>query len=160
MKNYKKHVMSLMILILFGCAQTSDDTKNFSQTNAEIGQPNQQKAVLVLYRKSVPPLIFPFSSTVNDKEFTTLRNNTYSWSYLSPGEYELKIEWPFLAMTPGKTQNLEIEAGRYYFVEFGGDTNIAGVGSIVYGTYNFTISNHKENLLDIQNCCSFVPSRL
>ncbi|WJG09427.1 DUF2846 domain-containing protein [Aliiglaciecola sp. LCG003] len=150
--------ITFVLFLLAGCAQPSRFAPSYA--DAHVGTPDADKAVLVLYRKTVPPLIYTVTSQVNDKEFASLPNNAFSWSYLTPGDYEIKMKWPLLALTPGKTINLNIEAGKYYFVEFGGDTHIAGVGGVVYSTHDITLNNYEQGILAVQNCCKYVPSRL
>jgi hypothetical protein len=148
----------IFLLLLTGCMATSKKSPVYS--NAEIGLPSSDKAVLVLYRKMVPPLIFPVSSTINGEGFANLPNNTFSWAYLPSGSHEIEISWPFLALTPGKTINLNVEVGKYYFVEFGGDIQAAGVGAVVYSTHDISVNNYEQGVLAVKSCCRYVPSEL
>lgn len=148
----------IFLLFLTGCVTTSKNSATYS--HAEIGLPNSDQAVLVLYRKMVAPLIFSVSSTINGKGFAHLPNNAFSWTFLPSGNHEVKVSWPFLALTSGKTINLNVEAGKYYFVEFGGDTQMAGVGAVVYNTHDISVNNYEQGILAVKDCCSYVPSEL
>ncbi|MCC2616867.1 DUF2846 domain-containing protein [Aestuariibacter halophilus] len=148
----------LLIIFLTGCVNTPNNSPTYSQ--AEVGVPDSEKAVLVLYRKMVPPLIYTVSSTINGEKFANLPNNAFSWTFLPAGNHEVKISWPFLALTPGKTINLDVEAGKYYFVEFGGNTEFSGVGAVVFNTHDISINDYKQGIQAVTSCCGYVPSSL
>jgi hypothetical protein len=148
----------IFILFLTGCLTTPQKTATYS--NPEIGVPSAEQAVVIVYRKVVAPFIYPVSASINQKRFTTLTNNTFSWAYLPKGNHSLKITWPLLALTPGKTLELEVEAGKYYVVEFTGNTEIAGVGAIVYSTHDLSVNSSEQQLQVVKDCCRYVPSAL
>lgn len=154
---------SLLIIFitafLIGCAQAPKKTSTFSETKIDI--PDEKSAVVVVYRKMVPPIIFPVSTTMNEKPFATLPNNSFTWAKIAPGEYKLKFSWPLLAATPGETKNLTIEAGKYYFVEFGGSTRIgySGIGPVGYNTHNVEIHDSNLGLKSVMDCCKYIPSQ-
>ncbi|OCQ21258.1 hypothetical protein A7985_11565 [Pseudoalteromonas luteoviolacea] len=153
-----KYLYCLFLLFLAGCAQPPKNALNYS--DAEVGSPNENNAVLVLYRKTVPPVMYSVTSKVNGKEFATLPNNAFSWTYLPAGSHKIEIKWPFLALTPGKTIDLDVDAGKYYFIEFGGETNVAGFGAAAYNTHDITLSNFEQGLATVNSCCKYMPSKL
>lgn len=130
-----------------------------SYTEANVGEPTTEKAVVILYRKMVPPVLYSVAATIDGKAFAKLPNNSFAWTYLEPGSHQIKVRWPLLAATPGVTINLKVESGKYYFVEFDGNTNIAGVG-VAYNTGDLQLDSPEHGLKNVKECCKQVPSQL
>ncbi|MCF2910488.1 hypothetical protein L1285_19440 [Pseudoalteromonas sp. DL2-H2.2] len=153
-----RYLLGLVILFVLGCAQPPKSAATYA--NANVGEPDGDKAVLVLYRKTVPPLIYSVTAKVNGNDFATLPNDAFSWTFLTPGKNRIDISWPLLALTPGKTITLDVSPGKYYFVEFGGDIHMAGVGAVAYNTHDVSVISYEAGLADVRECCLYMPSKL
>ncbi len=152
-------ILLLLCMILASCAaMPAQHAPTYNES--QVGEPDINGAILILYRKMVPPVAYSVTATINDESFATLPNNSFAWKYLSPGDYEIKITWPIIAMTFGKTIKLSVEAGQYYFVNFGGDFNILmlGTGAVGYSTHNLAVQNTEGALREIKECCRQAPS--
>lgn len=153
-----KYIYLILAHIFFsGCATAPKGALTYDQ--ADVGKPTANQAVVVLYRKTVPPVLYSVTATLNGKTLAKLPNKSFVWSYVEPGDHEIKVKWPLLAATPGRSINLNVEAGKYYFLEFGGATNWSGVG-VAYNTHDLNVGAAESGLKDVKECCKQVPSQL
>ncbi|MCW8127834.1 DUF2846 domain-containing protein [Microbulbifer halophilus] len=150
-------IFLLLFLFMSGCATVPEGALAYDK--ADVGEPTSEKGVVVLYRKMVPPVMYSVTATLNGKAFSKLPNKSFVWAYVEPGKHEIKIKWPFIATTPGETINLNVEPGKYYFVEFGGSTNVSGVG-VAYNTHDLNLDSPEYGLQDVKECCRQMPSQL
>ena len=143
-------------LLASGCATAPSNAPAFSQ--AGVKKPDSQSSVLVLYRKLVSPVAFSVSAKLDGKLMVELPNEAFTWARLEPGEHVLTIEWPAFAMQRDQRQELTVEPGKYYFVEFRGDFYVAvGVG---YSVQDLGEVSQAKALEELRRCCRYVPSRL
>ncbi|KMT65237.1 DUF2846 domain-containing protein [Catenovulum maritimum] len=149
----KQFISAFVLLLTVGCVSPINSPK-LSQSN--IAVPDENRAVLIIYRKWVPPILYPVTAYVDNVEQFSLPNKSFSWVYLEPGEHQVKISWPLLAMTGSKKINITIQANKYYFLEFGGSMNATGVGSTFYTSHSFNFSDDIAYKKDVSDCCSLV----
>ncbi|WP_075186360.1 hypothetical protein [Teredinibacter haidensis] len=153
-----KNVFLLFIFcFIVACATPPSTSLNYD--NADVGTPNEEYSVLVLYRKMVPPVMYKVSASLNGKSIAQLPNKAFTWVYITKGEHEIKIKWPGIAMTPSTKINLTAEPGRYYFVEFGGSTYVSGTG-VAYNLHGAKVRTYEESVDEVRSCCGFIPSLL
>lgn len=147
-------VLSIFVLLL-GCATPPNEAPKLSET--QLGKPDQERAVLIIYRKMVPPLAYSVTAKVDGNPLAKLPNKAFTWTYLTPGEHKVEIRWPLLALLSGEEYDLNIEAGNYYFLQFGGELNFTGVGYGTYTTSHMALEEQTKALLEIEECCRLIP---
>ena len=139
---------------LLGCASTHKNAQSFSEAN--IGVPTEEKAVLVLYRKLVPPVAFTVKAMVDGDLVAKLPNKAFSWVYVKPGEHKISFSWPGWTLTSGQSEIVNVESGRFYFVELRGGLGYS-VG-ISYVVNDISVGTYAEKFEDINSCCKYVPA--
>jgi hypothetical protein len=142
------------VLICTSCATPPEDAPAFTPT--ALGMPDEHRAVLIIYRKIVPPTAYTVTATVDDRLFAKLPNKAFSWIYLTPGEHVLKIAWPALALQHDEERTLNVDAGKYYFVQFEGDMRV--FFGIPYTASNVDLVDSEQAIRALRECCRFVPS--
>lgn len=82
--------------------------------------PAANQALLYVYRTDSYVLDeYGISIYLNGKRTFEIGRNTYSWTYLNPGSYEVKHKWPLEVPVGRDTRiKLEAEGGKTYFVRF------------------------------------------
>ncbi len=143
--------------MIVGCVTSPETSKKTDISTSKSNlKPDENRAVLIVYRKWVPPLIFPVTAHIDGVESFSLPYNSFSMVYLEPGVHKVKISWPFLALTPSKEISITTQVNKYYFLEFGGQINATGVRASVYSSYEFNFSDNLVYFDDIKDCCGYV----
>ena len=109
----------LVALCLTGCGATGP-------IFTDAPPPPSGKALVYIFR---PHSFVNQSGTarieMDGKPFVALHDSGYSYAYFSPGSHVLTQAWP-LGLTQGTKIDLNLEAGKTYFVAF---YNRAGMGT-------------------------------
>ncbi|WP_394201939.1 DUF2846 domain-containing protein [Marinagarivorans algicola] len=137
---------------LMACSTTPKNAKTFTDT--AIGVPDDKQAVIILYRKTVPPLAYSVKALVDGNLVAKLPNKSFTWLYVEPGEHEVKFSWPVFALMLGQKKKVTVEAGRYYFFELGGDMNYA-IGT-AYITHSVSAGTYQVKADDVRACCKYI----
>ncbi|WP_422134279.1 hypothetical protein [Endozoicomonas sp. ALD040] len=157
---YRIKIFILLSAVLLSACSTAPKNAA-SYIDAKIGIPSEDKAVLVIYRQMVPPVAYSVSAEVDGKPIAKLPNNTFTWTYLEEGDHNIKIKWPFMALTPSKEYVLNIVPGNYYYVEFGGDLHVGWINTAIpYTVNNLSPIDPKKAEHVLTECCSYMPARL
>lgn len=140
--------------MLMACSTTSKNAKVFTDT--DIGVPDDRRAVVILYRKTVPPVAYATKALVDGELVAKLPNQSFTWLYVEPGEHEVKFSWPVFALMLGQKKKVTVEAGRYYFFELGGDMNYA-IGT-AYINHTISAGTYTVKADDVKACCKHIPA--
>ncbi|MCR6652041.1 MAG: DUF2846 domain-containing protein [Cellvibrionaceae bacterium] len=144
----------ILSILLSGCVTAKDPARSFTNTN--VGVPDHKRAVLVLYRNMAPPLIHNSKAFINGKPYTNLPLQSFTWLYVDPGKYNIKIK--ILSIFPsGAEKELQIEAGEYYFAKIVASPRLSG--NVVYNAYDINIGGYDEKITELIECCRFVPKK-
>jgi len=145
-------------LLLFCCILVSACTAPSSSLNyadAEIGEPNDERAVVVVYRKMVAPILYPVSVHLETTKKASLPNNSFTWFYAVPGTNEIRFKWPALTLQPGSKQQVEFTAGNTYYIEF--KSNM-GFSSVAYVVNSSGVADEKLAKDELKECCKYIQA--
>ncbi|KEI71890.1 DUF2846 domain-containing protein [Endozoicomonas elysicola] len=156
----KTKIFAVIVSLLLGaCATAPESAPKYHE--ADIGAPDNNKAVLVIYRQLVPPVAYKVKAKVNDNVISSLPNQAFTWTYLEPGHYDIDISWPLFALIPGESREITVNAGHYYFIEFSGDMMVAGGTTLTpYSINDLDVIAPKKAIEVLKNCCQYIPSSL
>jgi len=155
-------VFIIITALILGCATPPKGSLSFDDAN--IGNPNANQSVLVLYRVAVLPLAFTVTANMDGKKLAQLPNESFTWAYMSPGKHEIKMTWPFLAGTPSSKITVNAEAGNYYFVKFVGHvvTGSPSPGKVLsrfpFNVQDLHLSSNQKYMEEVRSCCLYVPA--
>jgi len=129
-------VIFLSLIILSGCSTTSSapDIKS------------ADRASITLIRERAEPLAWNVGFSMDEKEYVSLSNSSYSTFYVSPGEYKFGFDWPFLAAQIGLEGGLSISPNSENFFVLTSAYQTTGSSSTYNGIlihYNSTIRFEK-----------------
>ena len=152
----KRFIFLIAFLLLAGCTSLPPSS-SLSFSEIELGKPDQDKAVLVVYRTYLPPTMYKSKIHIDGEHMVSLPNKSFTWMYLDPGEHQVKANWPAVSMILGKKIPLNVEAGNYYYLKLEGNMQP------VYGTAH-SYSVNKSGSIDTETarrevdvCCKYVP---
>lgn len=97
-----KRIILLMFFLMLSACTSLPPSSSQSFSEVDIGKPNEEKAVLVVYRTYLPPTMYKNKIHIDGEHLVSLPNKSFTWMYLEPGEHELKANWPAVSMIIGK----------------------------------------------------------
>ncbi len=115
----------MIILIISGCT-----TSKTAPLLLEAPEPDitNDKAVLYIFRDRAEPLAWPAYLDIENTRVASLKQQGYTWVYLTPGIKHLKYGWPALAGMPGVKFDFEFEPNKLYAFEMTGKASYTGIG--------------------------------
>ena len=116
----KLRIVFSALLLLHGCANPAIKP----DTQMLLAKPQEGKAVIVTYRKSVKPKNLSVENFIADKSLGELRNHQFNWTYVEPGDYTIKTRWQDAALIPATERNIKVEAGQYYVLQMRGGVGV------------------------------------
>lgn len=148
-------------LISTGCAAHG---AAFAQTTPPVAR--QDEAVLYVFRAYAEPTAWGTTVSIDGQKLTTLNQGGFTVAVVKPGARELKATWSVLASQKDGTLDLEVVAGRTYYVAVTGLSRMTGAGTDKYGQhyYEFTKGTgmHPVNPQAapdlVAKCCVLQPS--
>lgn len=149
------YIFLFSLLALSGCATPPKSAKTYDQV--QIGSTETDRPVLVIYRDLVPPVMYSVTVQIAGKPVAKLPNKAFTWVYLNQGSNDVKVSWPILAATPSKRFTVTAVPGRTYYYEFGGHTEMSGVG-VSYNLQDISAQDEHISASRIRACCGYVPS--
>ena len=84
------------------------------------------KAVLFIFRDHAEPLAWVAYLEIENTKIASLRQNSFTWLYVTPGKKNIKYMWPILAGMPSVKFEYEFEAGKTYAFEMTGKSRYTG----------------------------------
>jgi len=149
-----------LVFLVAGCAQAPSTAPTLSE--AGIGTPDQDSGILVVYRELVPPVAYTVSVLVNGQRVASLPNDAYTFIRVPPGDHEVRISWPALAMTPGRKTEAAVAAGEHVFVAFTGRTDAvlftSPESAVPVTSQLLAVVPPAPGLDRINRCCRHVPA--
>lgn len=141
----------LLMMFLSGCSTTLLKGSKFKQ----VGAPDTEHALVYIYRPNSTPYLLSPDVFLNGKKTTELGNQGYTYRYLKPGEYDIKVAWSFMSGRQDLEGKIKVEAGKTYYIR--------SHGHVFYtGTY-YSSSGHlatvpaKDALKEINHCIYIKP---
>lgn len=155
-------IITVIMLAMLGssCAIAPRDAEPFSESM--LGKPDQESAIVVVYRTAVPPFSYDARTYVNGRKVVELPNEAFTWTRVPPGNTSVEMKWPLLANTAPGTAVFQAQAGRTYFVR----ASYSSTGDFVIGTMFGSRELHSkayeesydEAIEDLSDCCRYVPA--
>jgi hypothetical protein len=142
-------LVCFLLAAMVGCA-TSKTAPSF--TTAPTPVEKSEKAVLYIFRRYAEPVAVPAYFEIDKVEATTLKQQGFTWVYVTPGEHNFKFGWPFWAGMPSVGFKQTLEAGKSYAFEMLGTVGNPYVTSEIAP---IDIEDAKDRM---KNCCRYVPS--
>ena len=68
------------------------------------------------------------------------------------------MKWPLFTLTLGSSLDISIDANKYYYIEFTGDTKFAY--NSFYNDNNVEIKNKNIANAELLKCCKYIKSNL
>jgi hypothetical protein len=148
-------------LVSTGCAAHG---AAFAQTTPPVAK--QDEAVLYVFRAHAEPTAWGTTVSIDGQELTTLNQGGFTVAVVKPGARKLKSTWPLLASQKDGTLDLEVAAGRTYYVAVTGVSRLTGSGMDSYGQhyYEFTKGTGMHSVNPqaapdlLAKCCVLQPS--
>ena len=109
--------------VLTGCATV--EGPSFQEARPASVAPG--KALVYVFRKHAEPTMWSTAIRIGDRELATLSQGGFTWAYVTPGKYTIRGVWPAISSQNDSVIDLDIEAGRTYFVELTGIARMTGV---------------------------------
>ena len=147
----KNIVVLIFIAFIAGCA-TSQTAPTLSQSPKPIV--SSDKAVLFIFRDHAEPVALVAYLEIENTKVASLRQNGFTWLYVTPGKKNIKYMWPILAGMPIAKFEYEFEAGKTYAFEMTGKSIYMGYGfSTATVMKEMDITEAREI---IESCCHYV----
>lgn len=151
----KRIILVISFFMLNACTSLPpSSSQSFSEV--EIGKPNEEKAVLVVYRTYLPPTMYKNKIHIDGEHLVSLPNKSFTWMYVEQGEHDLKSNWPAVSMIIGKKLKIDVEAGKYYFLKLEGRMEFTGMGHS-YAVNQSGAMEASQALAELEVCCKYVP---
>ena len=152
-----KFISALFLLLLTACSTTPKNATTFQET--KIGTPTESQSVIVVYRKTVPPILYPVTLTFNKTQMATLPNKSFTWFYATPGKHKLTISWPLIAVMPSSKIEVEAKPNQTYFVEFSGHMGFSGgTTPVAFSNANANEKNNLQAVDELMACCRHIEA--
>ena len=84
-----------LVQLLVSCATIPIDAPSFSEARAP--EPNNESALVYIYRAFAQPTAYSVKVMVNDQEIVDLANEGFTWVMLDEGHYKIDILWPAIS---------------------------------------------------------------
>lgn len=85
----------------------------------------------------------------------SLKQQGYTWVYVTPGIKHLKYGWPALAGMPGVKFDFEFEPNKLYAFEMTGKASYTGIGFNIQTRLKAMEITQAKKI--IYSCCRYVP---
>lgn len=152
-------LLAVFTASLIGCSVAPKTALPYSDDL--LGTPDEESAIVVVYRHLVPPYAYDIRVHVNGERITQIPNEGFTWTRVEPGETFVELKWPFIAATPTSRANFEAEAGKTYFVQAEG-----GVSGFIPNAYGGTAilsssavaQSYEEAVGILRSCCRYIPA--
>lgn len=152
-----KLLSASFLLLLSACATAPQNATRFQET--KIGTPTDSLSVIVVYRKTVPPLLYPVTLSFNNTPKATLPNKSFTWFYATPRKHKLTVSWPLIALMPSSKIEVEAKPNQTHFVEFSGHMEIAGGTSpVAFSNASANERNNAKALDELKACCKHIEA--
>jgi len=139
------------LFVLTGCATTFLEGPKFKEANP----PRFGEALVYFYRPNSTPFLLSPDLFVDGKKILELGNQGYSYVYLKPGEYDIKVTWSFMSGRPDLQGKIKVEEGKEYFIRSHGHVSY---NTIVYSASGYLDSIPKTDALkEIKHCIFIKP---
>lgn len=148
----KNIIVLTILLILSGCA-----TSKTAPTLFDAPEPNisNDKAVLYIFRDYAEPLALAAYLEIENTEVASLKQDGFTWVYVTPGKKNLKYGWPMLAGMPSLKFEFEFEPGKSYAFEMAGKSTYAGIGFNTQTILKEMEITQAKKIIYL--CCRYVP---
>mgnify|MGYP006184737317 CR=1 FL=1 len=151
----KLRIVFSALLLLHGCANPAIKP----DTQMLLAKPQEGKAVIVTYRKSVKPKNLSVENFIADKSLGELRNHQFNWTYVEPGDYTIKTRWQDAALIPATERNIKVEAGQYYVLQMRGGVGVAVLfktRELKPTSTSLKTGDYAQALKWLDDCCEWV----
>lgn len=146
-------VLVLSVSILSGCATTMLEGPKFTEAKP----PAAGESLVYFYRPNSTPFLLSPDLLVNGKKILSLGNQGYSYLYLKPGDYDIKVAWSFISGRHDLQGKVKLEAGKTYFIRSHGHV---AYNTITYSSSGYLTSVPAENALNEMGHCIFIKPDL
>ena len=101
---------------------------------------------------------------VGDWEVAALSQRTFTWFTVNPGTTEIQAIWPAMSEQVASKIEMNLEAGRVYYIELTGEFRVAGIEAAAVNQLKYTFrkgSGMNERAPEVaeatlSTCCRFV----
>jgi len=144
-------VLIFSMLILSGCSATLLKGPQFKSAKP----PKAEESLVYFYRPNSTPFLLSPDLLVNGKKILELGNQGYSYVYLKPGDYDIKVAWSFMSGRPDLEGKIKVEGGKTYFIR--------SHGHVSYNTITYSASGYLDSvsttdaLKEIKHCIFIKP---
>lgn len=145
-------LLGFFFVFLTGCT-TSRTAPTFVQT--PIPAPQNDMAVLYLFRGYAEPTAFAAHITIDQSEVASLNQEGFTWVYVKAGQHDFSVDWSSWSGVPSLQFKHSLEAGHFYAFQV--------LGHVKMLTPN-VVSNAAITRLGVEEaqdrmkaCCRYVP---
>jgi len=142
-------LLILSMSVLSSCATTLLEGPKFTKANP----PPAGKSLVYFYRPNSTPFWLSPDLLLNDKKILDLGNQGYSYLYLKPGEYEIKVAWSLMSGRPDMYGKIKAEAGKTYFIRSHGHVYY---DTIIYSSSSYLATVPTKTALNEINHCIYI----
>ena len=142
----------MIILIISGCT-----TSKTAPLLLEAPEPDitNDKAVLYIFRDRAEPLAWPAYLEIENTNVASLKQEGYTWVYVTPGKKNLKYGWPALVGMPSVKFDFEFAPNKSYAFEMTGKARYTGIGFNTQTILKEMEITQAKKIIYL--CCRYVP---
>ena len=156
MNKSRRICLAFIALILSAGCATAPDGPPYSASRATF-QPSD-KATVYVFRRYAEPTAWGATVQVSGHEVATLGQATFTWAFVQPGKQTIRAVWPALSGQHDSTIDSVLLAGRTYYFELVGISQVSGaVGSAVTFRMGSGLNEIAPNAAEaiLAQCCRF-----